>query len=151
MTATNHALTGAVIGLVVGQPLLAVPAAIASHFICDALPHFGHGHDDSHIATHHFRNYLIVEALVCTALVGLLFVAHPVHWFLAATCAFLAAAPDLLWINHFRQVRRGNNWQPNAFSRFASAIQWFQRPIGAVVEMVWFGAAVALLLPFLHG
>ena len=41
MTATNHALTGAIIGLVIGEPVLAIALAFASHFICDALPPVG--------------------------------------------------------------------------------------------------------------
>lgn len=63
MTATNHALTGAAIGLLVGEPLIAVPAAIASHFICDALPHYGRvGPDSKTIGSKGFRNYLLSDA-----------------------------------------------------------------------------------------
>lgn len=41
MIATNHALTGAAIAVVIKQPILAIPLAFVSHFICDAIPHFG--------------------------------------------------------------------------------------------------------------
>ena len=37
-----------------------------------------------------------------------------------------------------------------AFSKFAASIQWFQRPIGAAVEIVWFVGAIALIAPFLN-
>jgi hypothetical protein len=40
MTATGHALVGTVIAAKVGNPALAIPIAIASHFLCDALPHW---------------------------------------------------------------------------------------------------------------
>ena len=43
MTATGHALIGTVIAAKVGNPVLAVPIAIASHFLADAFPHWDTG------------------------------------------------------------------------------------------------------------
>ena len=43
MTATGHALIGTVIAAKVGNPTLAIPIAIASHFLADALPHWDTG------------------------------------------------------------------------------------------------------------
>lgn len=43
MTATGHALIGTVIAAKVGNPAIAVPIAIASHFLADALPHWDTG------------------------------------------------------------------------------------------------------------
>jgi hypothetical protein len=43
MTATGHALIGTVIAAKVGNPALAVPIALASHFLADALPHWDTG------------------------------------------------------------------------------------------------------------
>lgn len=151
MTAVNHALTGTVIGLVVGQPLIALPAALASHFICDALPHFGSKLPAAaRLKTNNFRNYLILEAALCMLLVLCLAVLQPQHWFLASACAFLATSPDLLWINRYLKVRRGRHWKRNAYERFAGDIQWFERPIGGVVEIAWFIAAVLVILPFIR-
>jgi hypothetical protein len=150
MTATNHALTGAIIGLAVGQPAIAVPAAFASHFVCDALPHYGSAKPDKTIRSAGFRNYLVVEALLCFLVVLILAIARPPHWQLASLCAFLAASPDFFWINKYMTIRAGRTWHPNAFSRFAVGIQWFQRPIGAVVEAAWFIAAVAILVVFIR-
>ena len=151
MTATNHALTGAAIGLLVGEPLIAVPAAIASHFICDALPHYGRvGPDSKTIGSKGFRNYLLSDAALCFVLVAILAVLQPQNWLLAAVCAFLASAPDFGWINKFRKARQNKPWRPNRYSRFARDIQWFQRPIGWTVEAIWAVAAVAIILPFLR-
>lgn len=150
MTATNHALTGAIIGLVVGQPLIAVPAALASHFVCDALPHFKFNLPDKVLLkTSGFRNYLIADASSCILLVAILAIFQPQHWLLASICAFLATSPDLLWVNKYLETRRGKHWKRGSFARFAGGIQWFQRPIGAVVEIAWFAAAVIILIPFL--
>lgn len=149
MTATNHALTGTAIGLVVGQPWLALPLALVSHFVCDVIPHYGAAEGQDALKTNTFRNYLIVEALVCGLIVLTLAIMQPAHWALAAVCAFVAAAPDFAWINKYRLARQGKRWRPSTFSRWASDIQWFQRPIGSVVEVVWAGAALLVITPFL--
>ncbi len=149
MTAINHALTGAVIGLVVGEPLIALPAALASHFVCDAIPHFGSADSPAkRLRTNNFRNYLILEALLCFSLVVTLAILQPQHWFLASTCAFLATSPDLLWINKYLKLRHGKQWKRNAYEKFAGNIQWFEKPIGAIVEVAWFTAALIILIPF---
>lgn len=151
MTATNHALTGALIGLIVGEPLLAVPLAVVSHFVCDTLPHYGSAEPSEKVLkTNRFRNYLIVEAVLCFILVVVLALARPEHWLLAAVCAFAAASPDFLWIPRYLTTRSGRKWRPNLFSRFAVRIQWFQRPSGAVVEAAWFIGCIVLLVPFLR-
>jgi hypothetical protein len=151
VTATNHALTGAIIGLVVGEPLIALPAALASHFVCDALPHFGSSISPTkRLKTDNFRNYLILEAFLCFLLVVCLAIFQPQHWLLASVCAFLATSPDLLWINKYLKLRRGKQWKRNAYEKFAGNIQWFEKPIGAVVEAAWFIAALVILIPFLR-
>jgi hypothetical protein len=151
MTAVNHALTGALIGLLIGQPEVAVPVAIGSHFVCDALPHFGPGlPDEIVLKTGAFRNFLFGQAFLCLLLVVALAVFRPEHWFLAAICAFAAAAPDLLSINRYLKTRRGLKYRPGPYVKFAQGIQWFERPIGAVVEIAWFIAGMGLLVPFLR-
>jgi hypothetical protein len=131
----------------VGQPLAALPLAFASHFVCDALPHFGSTKPHA-IRTEGFRTYLIIEASLCFLIVLTLAVLQPTHWLLAAVCAFLAASPDLFWINRYWRARHGRKWRPSLFARFARGIQWFQRPIGAVVEVAWFATALIVLAPF---
>jgi hypothetical protein len=34
---------GAIIALAISQPLIALPLAFVSHFVLDALPHYGYG------------------------------------------------------------------------------------------------------------
>jgi hypothetical protein len=149
MRAINHALTGAIIGLVVGEPLIAVPAALASHFVCDVIPHYGSSLPDSEeIKSQLFRRLLYADAILCVGLVALLAVRQPVHWWLAAVCAFVAASPDLLSINRYIRANTHKQWRSGPYVAFASRIQWFERPIGAVVEVAWFVAAIILLIPF---
>ena len=149
MTATNHAVTGALIGLIVGQPLIALPAAFLSHFVCDAIPHFGN--TKLTIWSTNFKRMLVVDAGLCVLLVLVLGFRHPVHWLLAAICAFLATSPDLLWIRKFTYgLKHHHQPRETKIDRLlgSEGIQWFQRPIGAVVEAAWLVAGISLLTVF---
>lgn len=151
MTAINHALTGAIIGLAIGNPFIAAPAAFLSHFVCDALPHFGPTiNDDNWLRSKPFRVMLVVDASLCLLLVLLLALAQPEHWQLASITAFLATSPDLFWLNRYLTIKRGKLWKASLFSKFAANIQWFERPIGALVESAWFIAGILLVRPFLR-
>lgn len=46
MTATGHAIVGAAIATQVTNPLLALPLAFLSHYVCDKLPHWDVMTDD---------------------------------------------------------------------------------------------------------
>lgn len=145
MTATNHAVTGALIGLSIGHPI-ALPLALLSHFALDALPHFGREAD--FIKSKSFIAFLISDASLCVLLVVLLAIASPVNWLLAAICSFLATSPDFMWFPRFLRATRGLK-EPkltHPIAKFHSWIQWFQRPIGAVVELTWFASAMFLLV-----
>lgn len=144
MVAINHATTGALIGLSVTNPLLAIPAAVLSHFALDALPHYG-SEKSGFIGTKKFSVMLGVDALLCVLLVVFLALTQPHYWLLGVVCAFMAAAPDFLWLPKYLAARSGKTHTPTRFDIFAARIQWFQRPIGAVVEVAWFVAAIALL------
>jgi hypothetical protein len=148
MTATNHALTGALIGLSVHNPWLALPAALVSHLICDIIPHFGIK-DKEWIRSRNFLGMLAVDILLCIVLVAVLFTAGPANWLLAAICAFVATSPDLLWIREFVLVRQRKVYKPFWLERFLVWIQWFQKPIGAYIEAAWFIGTVTLLWQFL--
>lgn len=148
MTATNHALTGAIIGLTITNPVLAIPLAFASHFILDSLPHFGTTDDkNKFIGSRFFKQWLLRDAILCIILVLVLAIAHPRSWLLAAICAFIAAAPDLMWIKKFMAAQKGKKVAPptGSIARFHSWIQWFEQPIGLVVEIVWATAAIVVI------
>jgi hypothetical protein len=151
MRAINHALTGSIIGLAVGKPVLALPLALVSHFVCDVIPHYGAGLSEAQtLRSKWFRNLIYIDAVLCVGLVVVLAVSRPAHWPLAVACAFAATAPDLLSVNRYIRIRQHRPWQGNAYSRFASRIQWFERPIGVVVEVMWFIAGAVLLDVFLR-
>lgn len=148
MTAINHALTGAFIGLVVGEPVVALPLAFASHFALDAIPHWGADSDDrKRITSHHFKLQLVVEAALCILVVVVLALTRPRHWLLAAICAFVATSPDLFWLKRYVVIKRTGKYLPskNWFWHFHDLIQWFGRPSGIVVEAVWLVAILVCI------
>ena len=151
MRAINHALTGAAIGFGVSEPAAAVPLALLSHYVLDVLPHYGGGlPEKEELNSPSFRALLLVDTCLCTLLVIILALKRPQHWMLAAICAFVAAAPDLASINRYRSARRGEKTKPNLYTRFASGIQWFERPIGGVVEVAWFIIMLVILVPIIN-
>jgi hypothetical protein len=155
MRAVNHAITGAIIGLVVSDPLVAVPVSVLSHYIMDAIPHHGEAvktmsDKNKWIRSNRFRNLIYADAILCAILVLILALTRPFHWVLAAVCAFGAAAPDLLSINHYQKALEHKKWKSGWYTTFAGKIQWFERPIGALVEVAWFIAAVIVITPLLR-
>lgn len=155
MTAPNHALTGAAIGLMIANPWVALPLAFLSHFACDLIPHYDPpGTGAERINSKRFiYELLLFGAAGCFAVVLLLFLKQPAHWLQAAVCAFLAASPDLFWVPRFIHVKRTgkdvdmatSNW----FWRFHSAIQWKTSQRLALLEAVWFVVFGAFLLTHL--
>lgn len=140
MRAINHALTGAIIGVASGNPWVVVPAAVASHFVLDAIPH--HNTAKGEMADAAFSLILVIDGLLCVGLVGLLAVWQPVHWQLAMIGAFLAASPDFMWLpNYLRAHHHQTLVEGRGILKFHGIIQWFQRPIGGFVELAWFASA----------
>ncbi len=154
MTAPNHALTGALIGLTITNPWLALTLAFLSHFVCDAVPHYDPpaANDVQRIRSKRFvLQQVVVGAGLCVALVLGLALARPERWLPAASCAFIATSPDLFWLPRFVQIRRTRkevaHW--NWFWRFHAWVQWRTGPRFIWVEAVWFAGAGALLLAHL--
>lgn len=144
MLAINHAITGALIGLTFSSPL-AYPLAFLSHFALDAIPHFGD--DDRRIKNMSFVVQLLIDAALCGVLVLVLFISLGSNAWLPALCAFLAASPDFMWMPDYVRIKQGKKplGKTNLIMKFHSLIQWFQRPIGAFVEVAWL-IAVGILL-----
>jgi len=150
MTTLNHAITGAVIAVAVKKPLLAVPLALISHYICDIIPHFGiHEHD------HRLRNanrlFRVITGLSVLGMTLLLlftpFLSYQgVSWLTVMACIIAANLPDIVWVPNFvRQVKWGQEKAMGAFNRFHQAIQWYEKPLGLSVEALWLFAGSFVL------
>ncbi|MBC7581461.1 hypothetical protein H7097_01160 [Aeromicrobium sp.] len=145
MMAINHAATGALIGLTVDEPFLALPLSFVSHFVLDAIPHYDpvEGTNEEKISSKKFFYIQIVlGALLCFLLILLLSITQPKRWLVAAGCAFLGASPDLLSFPRYLSVKQTGmdidktNW----FWSFHSWIQWRTGPDLLWTELVWLGA-----------
>lgn len=143
MTATNHALTGALIATVVGQPLLAIPLAFASHFACDVIPHFG---TNMKFGSTHMFVRLGVDGLVAI-LLALFLISRGVHNpFFLAVSGFAAMSPDLAWL--YYGLKHGDHVDAplDRFTRWHSRIQKSETPIGLLPELIWAVGCVLLIL-----
>lgn len=143
MTATNHGLTGAVIGLSVNQPALALALALGSHFVLDSLPHFG---NVSH-TSRRFVLLLLADFIGIAFLLGGLVVLQPASWQLAVGCAVAAMSPDIMWLpNWLHEIKGGTKRQyKNFLIVFHKRIQQNERPDNWPIEVVWFTLAVAFV------
>lgn len=151
MTAPNHALTGAIIGLTITNPVLALPLAFVSHFVCDAIPHYDPPGTDvakRYKSKRFVYEFLVLGAGLCFLVVLALAYTRPQHWLTAALCAFLATSPDLFWIPRFLRTRRtGKDVVPRGwFFWFHNFVQWRTGPKLIWVEAVWFVVFGGLLI-----
>lgn len=98
MTATGHALIGTVIAAKIGNPVLAVPIAIGSHFLADALPHWDTGYHREHKSNTKFFVESAIDVLtgfvLSYALIQLFFPSTNLGY--AFLIIIMAQAPDWL-------------------------------------------------------
>lgn len=136
MTASNHALCGALIGLTIASPVIALPLAFSSHFILDAIPHFGldefGGH---HKKPKLFRKILYVDAILLAFILLTLLLAGA-SWLVFA-CVLLAGSPDFVWAYQYifkENLGKNSPTKKNKFNQFHSRIQTSQTLKGIYVE-----------------
>lgn len=142
MTATNHMLTGAIIGTLVPNPV-AIPLALASHFVLDSLPHFG-AKDQTNLS---FKLIILTDGVLCAILLATLLMQQPANLLWTVLAAVAAASPDIMWLPHWlRKLRREPPQQFNAVERFHKNIQWGERWYFAPIEFFWAFAAIATLV-----
>jgi len=144
MTATNHALTGAAIATLVRQPLLAIPLAFLSHFVCDSLPHFKL---EITFGSKAMWRYLYVEATIMIVLATtlLLLGTRQSVWILIV-CALVAMSPDIAWYFYGKSGRQGKPEQFDFLNKFHYKIQWSETKLGIVPELFWAGCMVTIIL-----
>jgi hypothetical protein len=144
MTASNHAITGAVIALAIPRPEIALPLAVASHFVLDSLPHFGN-HPKIPVTSQLFLYILAADAAVTSAVFLTIGLFLPTAWLLPVIAAIFAMSPDLMWFPNFvRQVTGRKLKKPNIVTVWHKRIQRFERPWGMYVEVVWFLSFIPL-------
>ena len=151
MTATNHAITGALVATAAHQPALAVPIAFAAHFAMDVIPHFGLPHSALERNTKkEFRLVLLIDMI----LLVILLITVPIFigssaraWWLILLCMLACISPDLIWGYRFYFELKTKIVKPkNLFSKFHKKIQWSETQHGLVTEILWFAGVFSLVI-----
>jgi hypothetical protein len=140
---TNHVLSGALIGALARRPVPAFAAGIASHFVLDAIPHWGDWGSQRR-----FMRVAVPDGLVSLAVMGALTAASPPGRRAAVLAGMTGAAlpdadkPTTVWFG----------WSPfpAAVDRFHARIQdeSFRR---APVELAAAGLFTAAALTAIRG
>ena len=164
MTATNHALTGALIVVLIKKPELALPLAFLSHYALDALPHYNprgvnlqsfKNYDEAYRRKFKDNSFLIIFAIDMLLFASILILSWFVglnnlpHWevFLGA---LLGASPDFeggfYLLCQILRIKLKNPGYISPIARFHIKLQWMERPWGLYIEFVWFAAVLTLIL-----
>ena len=103
MPLTNHVLSGALIGALARRPLPAFAAGVASHFVLDAVPHWGDWG-----SRRRFRRVAVADGLVSLAVAGAFAAASPSERRPAVLAGMAGAAlPDQAVVRLVAVSRRG--------------------------------------------
>ena len=144
MTTTNHAITGAFIATLIKQPLLALPLAFLSHFVCDALPHFDVGFTFGKKSMYIYLAGDGFFAILAATFLLWQGVENPV---LLALCGFAAMSPDLVWLYYgIKNGTHDNKASHGAITRFHSKIQWSATRLGLIPEVIWASLLLGAIL-----
>jgi hypothetical protein len=146
MTGLNHAVTGALVAAAIDKPVLALPAALLSHFAIDAIPHWNY-QLDPRIA----RRQVVMLADLVLSLALLLILALTVNAnpYLVIIGGLIGILPDTMWLRFFITGRPSIHGNPkklvNLIRRFHFWIQWSETPWGIYVEAAWFMLMLTLI------
>ena len=138
---TNHVLSGALIGAVVRRPAGAFALGVVSHFVLDAVPHWGEWG-----GRRRFLRVAVPDGLAGLTAVGVIAAMAPPERRLAVVAGMAGAAlpdidkPSKLWF--------GSSPFPRAVDRFHSGIQREapNRAHREIAVAVAFGTAVLAVL-----
>lgn len=145
MQAINHAVFGALIAVTVHEPVVAIPLSLGSHFVMDAIPHYGNDPKAPRGSRLYYLR-IIIDTMASFSILLLFLSFHPPHMKLIIVCASVAILPDLLWPLALHVKRSGPLW---AFFKFHKLIQRESRS-GILVEKGWLIITTLLVLYKIH-
>ena len=141
MLLTNHVLSGALIGALARRPVPAFAAGVASHFVLDAIPHWGDWGSQRR-----FMRVAVPDGLVSLAVMGALTAASPPGHRAAVLAGMTGAAlpdadkPTTMWFG----------WSPfpAAVDRFHARIQdesFHRAPVELAAASLFATAALVVI------
>ena len=146
MTGLNHAVTGALVAATIDKPIIALPAALLSHFAADAIPHWNY-----ELKPHIARRQVVMLADLVLSLALLLILALTVDarpW-LIITGGLLGILPDTMWLRFFISGRPSIHGSPRRFvnrlRKLHILIQWSETGWGLAIEALWFPLMLVLI------
>jgi hypothetical protein len=151
MTGLNHALTGALVAANINRPVIALPVALLSHFVIDAVPHWNYD-----LKPHIARRQLVMFADLALSLALLLVLAATVdaNPYLVIAGGLLGILPDTMWLRYFITGRPSIHGSPkrliNRIRQFHFWIQWSETSKGFFMELLWFPLMLWLIYQIHH-
>ncbi|HUC95527.1 MAG TPA: hypothetical protein VMR76_01035 [Candidatus Saccharimonadia bacterium] len=138
MTISNHVLVASLIAVTIKEPALVLPLAFLSHYVLDALPHYGYpGHGGYGEAFKHKATF-IMESFNFIGIIILLFTIHFSVWVVTAAI-ILSILPDIEWPYRYIFFERKSLKPPDTITaRFHQKIQWCERWWGIYSEVGFF-------------
>jgi hypothetical protein len=154
VTTANHVATGAVIALAISNPVVAITLSFLSHFVLDAIPHFGPPLPKDVFERNRqwsFKLMLVLSIGITIFLVPYVYTTlhGVVSLGLLTACIIAANLPDAVRVPRFIQEITTHEEKPlGRFSAFHVRIQNDSIVLGAFDEIVWFIAMLILMIQF---
>lgn len=145
MTIINHVTTGALVAVAIDKPAIALPAALLSHFVLDAVPHWDYKFKN----VFHKQAAIMIDMTLTLWLLVVLAASFHASARLIIAGGFLGILPDAVWLPEIVQGKPipMNRKTPLHYLRRLNAwFQWSESPNGKYVEIAWFIATLSLLV-----
>jgi hypothetical protein len=127
----NHALAGGLIGYYVPLPA-ALPLAVASHFILDALPHYGLPYAERE-RSKFWKRFFTADFFLAASLMAIPIASHNYPMLI---CGIAAVLPDFVWVLHVIKKKTFDLGEHEGWYRkWHAKIQRYERPWGIWVEL----------------
>lgn len=150
MNIVNHLLAGSIIAITIKNPAIVLPLAFISHFLMDALPHYGYAGQKGYVeALKHRMSYVstIFSVMLCV-IVGIILIVNS-KW-LALGAGLLAMSVDFIGVWNYLAFEKHGSSGRNILAKmhvgFHRRIQWCERPWGIYIEVAVFAVLFWLLL-----
>lgn len=131
MIGFNHALAGALIGKILPWPI-AIPAALASHFLLDMLPHYGIQPGDRN-SSQFWKYFFTIDFF---SALGLAFWAFKYHHYAMYASGQIAVIPDFVWVFHVLKHRSYDFTEVKSrYEKWHIRIQRFEFSKGLLIEL----------------
>jgi hypothetical protein len=147
MTAVNHAVFGSLVVAYAGNPIIGLPLAFLSHFLLDAMPHFG-AHTVAKPGSHEYKAIIKFDTFMTASfvlVVGFAGYRAGLEWWLLPLGGMIGWSPDIMWYKHYKSDIAGKPREWDPVRRLHKKIQRFEISWGWAIEMLWFVLLVALL------